>query len=96
MLQRIPVATSILLVFAQLSVARADEIGELRDLIKKQAEQLQQLQKRLDELEVKQNRQIEAEVAEAVEDKQLASLPDSLKWIERVRISGDLRYRQDH
>ena len=96
MLQRIPVATSILLVFAQLSVARADEIGELRDLIKKQAEQLQQLQKRLDELEVKQNQQIEAEVAEAVEDKQLAALPDSLKWIERVKISGDLRYRQDH
>ncbi|MHC4434907.1 MAG: putative porin, partial [Planctomycetota bacterium] len=73
------------------------------ELIRKQAEQLQQLQKRLDELEAKQKQQdrqveekVEQEVADAVKDKQVSALPDSLKWTEKVKVSGDLRYRQDH
>ena len=92
-----------LLVLSQASAAKADEIGELRELIQKQAEQLQLLQKRLDELEAKQKQQtqevqkkVEQEVADAVKDKQVSALPDSLKWAEKVKVSGDLRYRQDH
>ena len=84
------------LILNQISAARADEMGELRELIQKQAEQLQQLQNRLDELEAKQERQVEAKVAEAVKGQQTAALPDGLKWAEKVKVSGDLRYRQDH
>jgi len=89
--------------FSQTSATKADEIGELRELIQKQAEQLEKLQKRLDELEAKQSRQsnevekkVEQKVAEAVTERAPAALPDNLKWIEKVKISGDLRYRQDH
>jgi hypothetical protein len=87
------------LILGRIPAASADEIGELRELIQKQAEQLQQLQKRLDELEAKQSRQdrqVEEKVAEAVKDQQVSALPDSLKWAEKVKVSGDLRYRQDH
>ena len=92
-----------LLILSQTSAAKADEIGELRDLIQKQNEQLGQLQKRLDELEAKQNQQsrevekkVEEKVAATVKDQQATALPDSLKWLEKIKISGDLRYRQDH
>ena len=99
MRQKIMVAVFIFLAIGQFPVVKADEIGELRELIQKQDEQLQQLQKRLDELEAKQkqqDRQAEEKVSEAVKDKQAAALPDSLKWAERIKISGDLRYRHDH
>ena len=103
MRQSILVTVLIFLAIGQTTAAKADEIGELRELIRKQAEQLQQLQKRLDELEAKQKHQsqevqkkVEQEVADAVEDKQVSALPDSLKWVEKVKVSGDLRYRQDH
>jgi hypothetical protein len=87
------------LIFSRIPAVRADEIGELRELIQKQAEQLQQLQKRLDELEAKQkqqNQQVEEKVAEAVKHKQTAALPDSLKWAEKIKLSGDFRYRHEH
>ena len=97
------VVAAILLILSRASAAKADEIGELRDLINKQAEQLQKLQQRLDELEAKQNQQtqevdkkVEQKVADAVKDKEATALPDSLKWAQKVKISGDLRYRQDH
>jgi len=99
MQQRILVAALMFVVFSQTSAVNADEIGELREMIQKQAEQLQQLQKRLDELEAKQkqqDRQVEEKVSEAVKDQQAATLPDSLKWAEKIKISGDLRYRHDH
>ena len=97
------VVAAILLILSQTSAAKADEIGELRGLIQQQAEQLLQLQKRLDDLEAKQNQQsrevekkVEQKVADAVKDKQAAPLPDSLKWAQKIKMSGDLRYRQDH
>ena len=97
------VVAAILLILSQTSAAKADEIGELRGLIQQQAEQLLQLQKRLDDLEAKQDRQsreveeeVEQKVAEAVKDRKPAALPDNLKWAEKVKVSGDLRYRQDH
>ncbi len=86
-------------VFSQTSAVNADEIDELRELIQKQNEQLQQLQQRLDELEAKQKQQkleTEEEISEAVKSEQVAALPDNLKWLERIKISGDFRYRHEH
>ncbi|MHC4121365.1 MAG: putative porin [Planctomycetota bacterium] len=93
MRQRILAAAIMFLVLSQTPSARADEIGELRDLIQKQNEQLQQLQENLDELEAKQKQQAEEKAAEAVEERPTGALP---QWLERIRISGDLRYRHDN
>lgn len=91
------------LILGRIPAARGDEMGELRELIQKQAEQLQELQKRLDELETRQKQQdrqvdkkVEEEVADAVKDQQIAALPDSLKWAEKIKLSGDFRYRHEH
>ena len=99
MQQRIRVVALMIVVFSQTSAVNADETGELRELIQNQHEQLQQLQQRLDELEVKQKRQnleTEEKISEAVKSEQIAALPDSLKWFEKIKISGDFRYRHEH
>ncbi|MHC4326240.1 MAG: putative porin [Planctomycetota bacterium] len=99
MKRMISVAAFMIVVFGQASGVNADEIDELRELIQKQNEQLGQLQQKLDELEAKQERQkpeTEEKIFEAVKDEQAAALPDSLKWLERIRISGDFRYRHEH
>jgi len=98
MRQGIRVITFVLLVFGQVSVVKANETSELRELILKQTQQLQQLQQRLDELEAKQKQQsleTEEKISEVVRNEQAAALPDSLKWLEKIKISGDFRYRQE-
>lgn len=95
----IQATTFMLLIFCQVGVVKASEMSELRQQILKQAEQLQKLQQKLDELEAKQkqqDRKVEEKITEAVKDKQIAALPESLKWAEKIKISGDLRYRHDH
>ena len=99
MRKMVPIITFVLLAFSHVSVAGADEISELRELIRAQNQQLQQLRQRLDELEAEQkqqSQQMETKISEAVKDKQVGALPDSLQWAEKVRISGDLRYRHEH
>jgi len=96
MRQGILAITFVLLVFSQISAVKANEAGELRELILKQTEQLQQ---RLDELEVKQQQQnleTEEKISDAVKNEQVTALPDNLKWLDKISISGDLRYRHEH
>jgi len=88
-----------LLAFGQVSAVRANQTSELRELILKQTQQLQQLQQRLDELEAKQKQQnleTEEKISGAIINEQAAALPDSLKWLEKIKISGDFRYRHEH
>lgn len=95
---RTPLIMLVLLALAPISAARADEIGELRELILLQTQQLQQLQQRLDELEAKQmqqSREVEQKISEAVELQQADALPENLKWVEKIKVSGDLRYRAE-
>lgn len=80
---------------------RADEIGDLKEQLKAQQQMMQQLQERLAQLEARQEikeksltQKIE-EVAQKAEQKP-AALPDSLKWAEKIKISGDLRFRHEH
>jgi hypothetical protein len=71
--------------------SRADELAELK-------QQVELLQKRVEQLETKQKQQsehMEEEIAKAVEEKQIEALPESLKWAEKIKISGDLRYRHE-
>ena len=67
---------------------RADEISDLK-------KQLADMQARLEKLEARQKKMIAEEVNQAVEKKQISALPDSLKWVENVKISGDFRYRYE-
>ncbi len=70
--------------------AKADEIGELK-------QRMQQMQQRLEQLEASQKVQeqkVDGKISK-VEEKQIGALPDSLKWAENVKISGDLRYRYE-
>jgi hypothetical protein len=74
--------------FAVAARAGADEIGDLK-------KQLAEMQARLEQLEHQQKKVIAEEVNKAVEKKQVSALPESMKWVEKVKISGDLRYRHE-
>ena len=66
---------------------RADEISDMK-------KQIADMQARLDQMEAQQKKVVAEEVNKAVEKKQ-AALPDSMKWVENMKISGDLRYRYE-
>lgn len=75
----------------QTSIVKADEISELK-------QQMQQMQQRLEQLEVSQKAQkktVDEKITKAVDAKQAKALPDRMKWIENIKISGDLRYRHE-
>jgi hypothetical protein len=68
---------------------RADEISDLK-------KQLTEMQARLEQLEKQQKQVIVEEVNKAVEKKQItAATPEKLKWLENVKLYGDLRYRYE-
>jgi hypothetical protein len=73
--------------FAVASPARADEISDMK-------KQIADMQARLDQMESQQKKVVAEEVNKAVEQKQ-AALPEKLKWVENIKISGDLRYRYE-
>lgn len=74
--------------FAVATPARADEISDMK-------KQLADLQARIDQMESQQKKVVAEEVNKAVEKKQVSALPDSMKWVENIKISGDLRYRHE-
>lgn len=78
----------VLLVVLLACTAGADEISDLK-------KQLAEMQARIEKLEAQQKKVIAEEVDKAVEKKQVSALPDSMKWVENVKISGDLRYRHE-
>lgn len=86
------------LLAGQVSVARADEISELKQQLAEQARLIKQMQQKLEHLEAQQaqqNKQMEEQITKAVKEKQIEALPDSIKWVERMKWSGDIRYRHE-
>ncbi len=84
--------------FALATEAGADEISDLKQQLAEQQKMLEQMQQKLAEFEAKQAAQeqkIEEQVVKVVEEKKETMVPDSLKWAEKVKISGDLRYRYE-
>ncbi len=67
--------------------AKADEISDMK-------KQIADMQARLDQMESQQKKVVAEEVNKAVEKKEF-KLPDSMKWVEKVKISGDFRYRYE-
>ena len=89
----------VLLLFAwQAPIVKAEEIAGLKQQLAQQAKLLQQMQQRLEQLEASQKAQeqkVDEKISKAVESKQIEALPDSLKWAENIKWSGDLRYRHE-
>ena len=67
--------------------ARADEISDMK-------KQLADLQIRIDQMEAQQKKVVAEEVNKAVEKKEF-KLPENIKWVENMKISGDFRYRYE-
>jgi uncharacterized coiled-coil protein SlyX len=91
------IATMLLGVFAGVRSGGADEISDLKQQLAEQQKVLEQMQKKLEELEAKQQQQTEQmqeEITKAVEEKPPA-VPDSLKWAEKIKLSGDFRFRYE-
>jgi hypothetical protein len=87
-----------MLVVVFTGAARADDVSELKAQLAEQQKLLLQMQQRLEQLEANQKVQeqkVNEKISKAVESKQIGALPDSLKWVENVKISGDLRYRHE-
>ncbi|MBN1817443.1 MAG: putative porin [Sedimentisphaerales bacterium] len=77
--------------FMGAGAAKADEIGDLKKEVEKQYDVLLKMQTQIMELEAAQKKTADA-VAKG------AAAPDSplmekIKWVEKLRISGDFRYR---
>ncbi len=88
-----------LLLFAlQVPIVKAEDIAGLKQQLAQQAKLLQQMQQQLEQLEASQKAQeqkVDEKILKAVESKQIGALPDSLKWAENIKWSGDLRYRHE-
>lgn len=86
-MKKIVVVTMLLLLGFCVHAVEADEIGEIRKQIEDQNKQLQQLQEQLEQYEAQRKADNQKETQ--------ATLPDSLKWIEKIKLSGDFRYRHE-
>lgn len=75
--------------------AKADELGDLKKQVAQQQRVLKQLQRKIEQLEAS-SKAVDAKIAQAVDAKQVATLPDSLKWVDSLKWSGDLRYRHEY
>ena len=81
---------AVFLLASSAFTVKADEVAELKV-------QMKQMQERLEQMEAAQKAQeqsVDAKISKAVEAKEV-NVPDSLKWAEKVKISGDLRYRHE-
>lgn len=87
------VSLAILALTVPAAKLKADELDELK-------EQVSELQNRITQLEARQ-RQRETSLTQKIDEvakqkTEQTALPENLKWVEKVKISGDLRYRHDH
>jgi hypothetical protein len=56
---------------------------------------MQQKIERLEAQQSQQNTRMKAQISKAVEEKQIEALPEGLKWAEKIKWSGDFRYRHE-
>ncbi len=81
-----PIVLVVVLLFAgQVPIVKADKVAELKQQMAEQSKSLQQMQQRLEQLEASQKDQ----------EQKADDLPDSLKWAENIKWSGDIRYRHE-
>ena len=71
-----------------------DEVSELRKEVEQQYNALLKVQSQLLEIEAAQKKQ--ADSVKKLESNDTMTLPETLKWIEKVNLYGDFRYRYEH
>lgn len=94
---------AIVLVFFCLAVggAKGDELDDLKHQMAQQSQKLQEMQQKLETLEAQQTQQaqqsltLQETVIKAIENPQTVTLPENLKWMEKIKINGDFRYRYE-
>jgi hypothetical protein len=94
----ITLASAALVLLAGAASAGADEITQLKRRIAEQQRLLEQMAARLDRIEAEQAHQqaaIDQKVASTIEEKRFEALPEGARWLEKVKLSGDLRYRHE-
>jgi len=83
-----------------------DDLTQLKAELEAQRQKQAELQNRINQLEARQRlkeramsekiEQVEAKAEQAEVKDSAAVLPDNLKWLEKIKISGDFRYRHEH
>lgn len=83
-----------------------DDLMQLKAELEAQRQKQADLQDRINQLEARQRlkeramsekiEQVEAKAEKAEAKEPCGGLPDSLKWLEKIKISGDFRYRHEH
>lgn len=88
--------------FCVPTVAGADELSDLKQELEAQKMRAADLEDRINQLEARQrlkersfDEKIEVVQAKA-QTAEPAQLPDNLKWLEKIKISGDFRYRHEY
>jgi len=106
--KRWSVGLVVLSMAALLGPATADEIDDLKQALQEQKTRSAELENRINQLEARQRlkeqsltQEIDKPAAPADEEKAevekpAGGLPDNLKWLEKIKISGDLRIRHEH
>jgi hypothetical protein len=91
------VPAMLMLAMAFGGAARADDVNELKTQLAEQQKVLLQMQQRLEQLEANQKVQeqkVDEKITKAVASKDV-NVPEGLKWAEKVKLSGDFRYRHE-
>lgn len=95
----------LLLCSAQVGAQEADELTQLKQQMEQTNKLLQQMQERLIQLEARQklkersiNERIDTveQKTVAIEKREVKGPPTSASWTERIKWSGDFRYRHEH
>jgi len=92
--------------FVWPATAGAQTVEQLRKELEAQKQQTAELENRINQLEARQRlkersltekiEQVEAKAEIAAVKEPAAGLPDNLKWLDRITISGDFRYRYEY
>lgn len=77
-----------------VGLARADELSELRQQVENQYNELIKVQNRLLAIEASQKEQGAA--VRKLENSGGFAIPETLKWVENVKLYGDFRYRHEY
>ncbi len=101
----VPAAVGLgLLLFFSAGAVRADELSDLKQQMEAATKMMQEMQERMAQLEARQKikEQSLTERLDNVEKKTVeiekaapAGLPTSASWVERIKWSGDFRYRHE-
>jgi len=70
---------------------QADEVQDLREQLQNQYKAMQEIQNRLIALEARQKQQDEQ--IKTFQNKENFQIPETLKWVEKIKFYGDFRFR---